>query len=127
LRLPFASSDVSMSDDDLEAGWEHVLAHWEDPTVHAAFVEACRAELKLAFAAKRYREIATPSAAAYRNDTQRVEVAQQRLKSITALAMADIQLARSDPAMTQKNARMVALALFTLLAVGLTVLLRAFH
>lgn len=101
-----------MVDNALETLWRNALDHWEDEAAHRAFLEHCRHHDRLVEAAVRYRGM--------KGDHARGELAEKKLTAITALALAQLQSARSPD--RRKQGRLlsyVLIAFFVLATVGL--------
>ena len=76
-----------MTDPVLEALWKKALDHFDDESAHAAFIDHCQATRQLLEAAVRYRGMA--------GDHARGKIAERRLAAISALALADLETART--------------------------------
>jgi len=76
-----------MTDPVLEVLWKRVLDHFDDESAHAAFIDHCQATRQLLEAAVRYRGMA--------GDHARGKIAERRLAAISALALADLETART--------------------------------
>ena len=87
-----------MGDAHLEELWADVLARWDQPKAHDAFLEHCRVTQQLDVAAKLYRAEAERGAP-YRDDASRVGDAQKRLKTVTTLAMLELERSRAESAL----------------------------
>lgn len=99
---------AELSDPAVEALWKNVLDHWDEDKAHLAFIEACRERESLAEAAARYRGMAA--------DRDRGPQAEKRLKSIVAIAMAQLEIARTPQTTVKRRAG--SLALLVLLIAG---------
>jgi hypothetical protein len=99
---------TELSDPAVEALWKNVLDHWDEEKAHLAFLETCRERGKLAEAATRYRGMAA--------DRDRSEEAEKRLKSILAIAMAQLETSRSPEAVVKRRAS--SFAVLVLLIAG---------
>lgn len=106
-----------LDDDALDALWTQVLARWDEASMHALFVEQCRGTGKLGYAARRYRDVATPGGTAYREDTARIEEAKKRLGTITTLAILDLEANRTPPVQQKVRSGLLATALVFLATV----------
>jgi hypothetical protein len=71
----------------LERHLEQLAARWEDPTAHAAFLEACTRAEALPFAALAYRRATS--------DPARSAVAEEQLAVVTARAFEALELQRA--------------------------------
>ena len=91
---------TELSDPALEALWKNVLDHWDDDKAHAAFLEGCRSRGKLAEAATRYRGMA--------GDRERGAGAEKRLKSVLAIAMAELEVSRTPETTVKSHAGSLA-------------------
>jgi hypothetical protein len=76
-----------MTDPVLEALWKRTIDHFDDESAHAAFIDHCQATRQLLEAAVRYRGMA--------GDHARGKIAARRLAAISALALADLETART--------------------------------
>jgi len=101
----------------LEVLWKHVLDHWDDEASHRAFLEHCRHHERLVEAAVRYRGM--------KGDHARGPIAEKKLQTIAALAMARLDLARS-PERRPKNrfTSYLLILLFVAGTIGLLAYLR---
>src|SRR5215216_2807656 len=97
-----------LSDPTLETLWKNVLDHWDDDKAHALFLEACRERGKLAEAGLRYRGMS--------GDRERGPGAEKRLKSVLAIAMAELEVSRTQDAPTPGRAG--SLLMLTMFVVG---------
>jgi hypothetical protein len=89
-------------DPTLEALWQKVLGAWHDDAAHAIFLASCRQSGQLGYAAECYREEARRKTV-YREDGQRSDLAEQKLRTITALAMLDLIANRTQRASTPRQ------------------------
>jgi hypothetical protein len=94
---------VELSDPAIEALWKNALDHWDEDKAHLAFLEACRERGKLAEAATRYRGMSA--------DRDRGPEAEKRLKSIVAIAMAQLETSRSPETVVKRRAGSFAVLL----------------
>jgi hypothetical protein len=101
-------------DPRLDELWQEVMASWGDDAAHAVFVEHCRSSQKLGQAASRYRE-EIRRGSAYREDAGRVEAAQKRLDGVIALAMIELESARTPREETGAHHAVVVIRWVTLL------------
>lgn len=69
------------------AAWQRVVATWDDPAAHAAYLGECHDAADLARAAGNYR--------AYLDDSDRKAVAEAQLKRIASAAMARLEVTRA--------------------------------
>jgi hypothetical protein len=99
---------AELTDPAIEALWKNCLDHWEEEKAHVAFVDACRERGKLAEAGARYRGMA--------GDRDRAPEAEKRLKSILAIAMASLEVARTPEPVVKRRAN--ALAVLVVLLAG---------
>ena len=76
-------------DPALDVLWKHVLDHWDNDAAHQAFLEYCQTNEALDQAAMRYRGM--------KGDRDRGPGAEKRLTAVLMLAMAKLQLSRSEP------------------------------
>lgn len=76
-------------DPALEALWKHALDNWENDAAHRAFLEHCQASEVLDEAAVRYRGM--------KGDREKGPGAEQRLKTILALALSKLEVQRAEP------------------------------
>ncbi len=97
-----------MADNALELLWKHALDHWDDEAAHRAFLEHCRQQGELVEAAVRYRGM--------KGDHARGALAEKKLGAITALALAELERARSPDRRKQGRALSYALIFFFVLA-----------
>jgi hypothetical protein len=84
-----------MTDTALETLWRHALDHWDDDAAHRAFLEHCQHRNLLPEAAARYRGM--------KGDHARGAVAEKKLQTITALAMARLESARTPDRRKQSH------------------------
>jgi hypothetical protein len=109
-----------MSDTALETLWKHALDHWDDEAAHRAFLEHCRHRNLLVEAAVRYRGM--------KGDHARGRVAEQKLTAIAALAMANLERARTPERRKRSHGvSYLLIALFLLGTVGLMAYLDRSH
>ena len=77
-----------MADDDvIDAEWDAVLARWDDPRAHTAYLELCRITNVLPRAATRYRSVLA--------DEAKREEAEKRLEAITTLVVTMLEAQRT--------------------------------
>lgn len=95
------SGDVT--DPTLEALWKKVLDDWDNQALHGTFLEYCQSNGRLVEAAVRYRGMS--------GDRERGESAEKHLKSVLALAMAQLETLRSPRPESQSRAGSIALIL----------------
>lgn len=96
-----------MSDAVLEALWKNIVDHWEDDRTHRAFLEHCQSSDQLGEAAVRYRGMT--------GDRARGPEAERRLQSVTLVALAKLEAARSAPRpLPRRSASWVLIAFFVL-------------
>ncbi|MBI3201185.1 MAG: hypothetical protein HYZ29_06540 [Myxococcales bacterium] len=93
-----------LTDPAIEALWKNCLDHWDEDKAHVAFVEACRERGKLAEAGARYRGLA--------GDRDRGPEAEKRLKSILAIALATLEVARTPEPEVKRRATALAILVF---------------
>lgn len=92
-----------VSDPALEALWKKVLDDWDNEAAHGAFLEYCQSSGRLVEAAVRYRGMA--------GDHERGPSAEKHLKSVLALAMAQLETLRSPRPERRSRAGSIALIL----------------
>jgi hypothetical protein len=103
---------VELSDPALEALWKNALDHWDEDKAHIAFIDACRDSGKLAEAASRYRGMS--------GDRDRGPEAERRLKGVLAIAMAQLEVARSpEPVSKRRAGTLTVLVLLVAGTIGL--------
>ncbi|HTQ07656.1 MAG TPA: hypothetical protein VMI54_27555 [Polyangiaceae bacterium] len=93
-----------MADGALDTLWKHALDHWDDEAAHRAFLEHCRHHGQLVEAAVRYRGM--------KGDHARGELAEKKLAAITALALANLESARSPERRKQGRVSSYVLIVF---------------
>ena len=98
----------------LDALWHQVLSRWDESDAHAAFLRAAQESGRLANAAMRYRGMS--------GDRERGAVAEAQLATITALALASLESARTEAPSRRRIGSIAALGL-GLFFVGLLLLL----
>lgn len=109
-----------MTDTALETLWKHALDHWDDEAAHRAFLQHCEHRNLLPEAALRYRGM--------KGDHVRGAVAEQMLKTITALAMARLESARTPDRRKQGHfSSYLLIALFVAGTLGLLAYLGPFR
>jgi hypothetical protein len=107
---------TELSDPAIDALWKNVLDHWDEDKAHAVFLEACRERGQLAEAASRYRGMS--------GDRERGPGAEKRLKSVLAIAMAELEVSRThEPATPGRAGSLLMLAIFVVGTIGLMVYL----
>jgi hypothetical protein len=79
--------------------WRHVLDHWDDDSVHQAFLRQCQLLGRLPDAAARYRGMT--------GDPSRRSVAEKHLGALVVVALAALQAERSP--MPERRRRLPAL------------------
>lgn len=99
---------TELSDPAIEALWKNALDHWDEDKAHVAFLEACRERGKLAEAAARYRGMSA--------DRDRGPEADQRLKSILAIALAQMETSRTPEPVVKRRAGNLALLVMLIAA-----------
>jgi hypothetical protein len=97
-----------MADSALERLWKHALEHWDNDSAHRAFLEYCQKHGQLVEAAVRYRGM--------KGDHTRAAVADTKLTTITALALARLETARTPD--RRKQGRRSGLVVVMLLVAG---------
>jgi hypothetical protein len=97
-----------MADSALETLWKHALDHWENEAAHRAFLEYCQKHDQLVEAAVRYRGM--------KGDHARGTLAEKKLTTITALALARLETARTPD--RKKQGRMVGIVLIAVFIAG---------
>lgn len=104
-------------DPTLEALWKRVLDDWDDEARHSAFLDYCQQTERLVDAAVRYRGMT--------GDRTRAEIAEKKLKTVTLLAMARLEVARrSDRGAAPRRLGYALLAFFVVATLGLLAYLR---
>ncbi len=91
-----------------EALWKRVLDHWDDEAAHRAFLEHSRQHESLAEAAARYRGM--------KGDHARGALAEQKLTTIAALALAHLQTLRTPN--RRRSSRLSSLVLIVFFIAG---------
>jgi hypothetical protein len=102
--------------DALDVLWDAVRASWTEPKRHQAFLVYCQERDRLAEAARRYRSVGADDAAT----EEEKAVAEQKLKSITALALAKLANDKAPP--TGSGMKYVRLAAALMLGAALLLL-----
>lgn len=103
---------TELSDPAIEALWKNTLDHWDEDKAHLAFLDACRERGKLAEAATRYRGMSA--------DRDRGPEAEKRLKSILAIALAQLETSRTPEQVVKRRAgNLVLLVLLVAATIGL--------
>ena len=97
-----------MADSALETLWKHALDHWDNDAAHRAFLEHCQKHGQLVEAAVRYRGM--------KGDHTRGALAEKKLTTITALALARLETARTPD--RRKQGRKVGLVLIAVFVAG---------
>lgn len=85
-----------MSDAETDEAWERVMSSWEDEQAHTAFIMLCQSRRTLADAARRYRSLNDPGSP-FRGRSDRLEEINKRLRSLTALALAELEASKTEP------------------------------
>ena len=94
-----------MTLDGVDALWTNLLEAFEEDRRHQAFLAYCRETQALDRAAKRYREHAANEAVS----AEHRSIAEQNLKAITVLAMAQFSsMPREKPASATNFIRLIA-------------------
>jgi hypothetical protein len=115
-------SDGSITDVVLEQLWELVTDDFSEGSAHDAFIAACEAQNKLAFAAAQYRERLA--------DNPEDDVAKKRQKQllalaqVRALAVSSRESKETDPLRKALTAFLVMVVLLALVIVAAPMLLR---
>jgi hypothetical protein len=105
---------TELSDPALDALWKNVLDHWDEDKAHAAFLDGCRMRAKLAEAATRYRGMT--------GDHERGPQAEKRLKSVLAIAMAELEVSRTPDTVVKRSAgSLVLLVVLVAATLGLLI------
>ncbi len=104
------------STDALDALWGAIRSAWSEEKRHQAFLAYCQEHDRLAEAALRYRSVGTDPGA---TDEER-RLAEQKLKSITVLALAKLSSEKASP--TGAGMKYVRLAAALMLAAALLLL-----
>ena len=94
------------ADPAIEALWKHVLDHWDNDAAHHAFLELCQSREALDQAALRYGGM--------KGDRERGPGAEKRLSAVLVLAMAKLEVARSEPKAASSTLIKLTLILFFL-------------
>jgi hypothetical protein len=118
---PGSPSPASGGPELVEQLWERVLSRWDHEAVHAAFVEQARAAGRLPEAARRYR--AYGEQAKEQGEAIRARV-QERLATITAMAIAELHQARLAGTPHRRGRKVILILALILLTIAV-VLARA--
>jgi hypothetical protein len=113
---PQPTSDAPSADDALEALWSAIRSSWTEEKRHQAFLAYCQERDVLPEAARRYRSVGTDPS----TTDERRRLAEQKLKSITALALAKLANEKVTP--TGAGMKYVRLAAGLMLAAALLLL-----
>jgi len=97
-----------MADSALETLWKHALDHWDNEAAHRAFLEHCQKQGQLVEAAVRYRGM--------KGDHARGPTAEKKLTTITALALARLETARTPD--RRKQGRLIGVVLVAMFVAG---------
>ena len=96
----------------LEALWQNVLGHWDEPGAHDAFLKACHDQEQLGYAAARYRAVIDG------DDDRRKALAHKRIGAVALLATHVLEGSHEEPRTGPPRWLTVAAAVLTASAIG---------
>jgi hypothetical protein len=97
---------VKVADPALDALWKNALDNWDNDAAHHAFLDFCHRQEALDEAAVRYRGM--------KGDRDRGPGAEKRLTAVLMLAMAKLEVSRSEPKAASSTLIKIVLIVFFL-------------